>query len=138
MAFSIRLTGIAKDGSELFCIEPHWWSIAELHKNIKPKWTVTNDTGSYEDQDTDISIEEARILHEQFKPVLLDLIDFNSKCVESEKTSTDQYAALRLKEYVDYVAALHSHLQTIEAAIGANSAATSHFHLCIFEWESGL
>jgi hypothetical protein len=138
MAYSIRFTGIGKDKVERFCIEPDWWDISELGKHVNLKWTVTNETGSYVDKDADISTDEARILHEQFKHRLLEKIAYNSRCVEAEKGRTDQYASSRLAGYMEYVTALKAALQAMDSAVGDGSAGFSHFHVCVFEWDSGL
>ena len=98
MAFSVRIEGIDAHGSRAFSIEPHWWKIPELGKNVKFNWIRSNDTGSYLDNDADISIDEARILHEQFKPELEKLIAFNIECLESSKERTDEHASSVIKQ----------------------------------------
>jgi hypothetical protein len=138
MAYSIRFTGIGRDNVERFCIEPDWWEVSELGKHVNLKWTLTNDTGSYVDKDADVSTAEARILHEQFKHRLLEKIAYNSRCVEAEMGRSDQYASSRLAGYVEYVTALKAALQTMDLAVGDGSADFSHFHVCVFEWDSGL
>ena len=99
---------------------------------------MTNETGSYVDKDADISTAEARILHEQFKHRLLEKIAYNSRCVEAERGRTDQYASSRLAGYVEYVTALKAALQAMDSAVADGSAEFSHFHVCVFEWDSGL
>lgn len=117
MARSIRLTGISKDdGSELLDIEPRWWAIEELDKSVKFRWIESNDTGSYSDLDSDISVDEARTLHEQFK----------SRAIQG------MFSSLDAQEFIK------TDVHAIDSAVGKDSARFSHFHLCIFEWESGL
>jgi hypothetical protein len=138
MAYSLRLSGIGKEkGKELFCIEPTWWKISELAKLVKIHWVTTNETGSYSDDDADISADEFRILHEHFKSVLVELIAFNVGCLESYKKYTDEHAAARVEGYTKYVSQLQGELQTLESALGEDADKFAHFHLCVFEWDSG-
>jgi hypothetical protein len=138
MAYSVRLTGFSKsDGSELLNIEPNWWSVGDIKKYLTCNWKVSNDTGSYRDEDTDISAEQARMLHMQFAPIALDRIAYNEDCVRSERLKSDDNAAVRLAMYVKYVAELKAEFDSIESAVDADSDLFSHFHVCIFEWESG-
>ena len=138
MAYSIRFSGVGKDGATLFSLEPHWWVVSKLVKVVTTGWVTTNDTGSYQDDDVDIPQEVASTLHKMFKPELLHLIEFNTECVESTKLDTDQHAASRLDQYTKYVGELNSALETIEAALGKDAENYSHFHVCVFEWDSGL
>lgn len=138
MAYGLRLSGIEKaKGKVLFLIEPNWWTISELGKLVNLNWVKTNKTGSYSDNDADISLDEVRILHEQFKPVLLELIAYNTGCLETCKKDNDKHAAARLEGYTRYVSQLNGELQTIEAALGEYADKYAHFHLCIYEWDSG-
>lgn len=116
MATSIRLTGFSKkDGSQLLCIEPCWWVIGELNQNVKMNWVESNDTGSYRDDDADISVEEARTLHEQFKP----------------------YAFQGIYSLPDTHHFIKPDLDAIELAVGKGANEFAHFHVCVFEWDSG-
>lgn len=138
MAYSLRLSGFGKqNGKTLFVIEPNWWSISDLKKIVTINWVRTNATGSYSDDDADISADELRILHEYFKPVLLDRIDYNVGCLESYKKDTKKHATTLVEDYTMYVAQLKGELYTIEAALGEDADKFAHFHLCIFAWESG-
>jgi hypothetical protein len=138
MAYSIRIHGLGRDGTELLQMEPHWWEISKLSENVQFKWIESNDTGSYSDDDADISIDEARILHEQFRPELLATIAYNLECVESSKMRTDEHAASVLKQYLDYVERLQSALNALDFAVGEGAGDFSHFHICVFEWDSGF
>lgn len=138
MAYSVRFTGFSKsDGSELLNIEPSWWSVGDLKKYLTCKWKVSNDTGSYRDEDADILIDQARMLHQKFAPIALDRITFNENCIRSERLKSDEYAAIRLADYVKCVAEQKAEFDSIDLAVGADSDQFSHFHVCIFEWESG-
>lgn len=138
MAYGLRFSGIdKKEGKELFQIEPRWWAISEVRGLVANNWVSTNETGSYSDSDMDISLEEARELHEQFKPEILKMIAYNGSCLESYKTRTDSHAKKLVADYSEYVSRLEEKLHTIETALGADANKFSHFHLCIFEWDSG-
>jgi len=138
MAYGLRLSGIGKNESkELFQIEPTYWTISEVRRLVTLNWVRTNETGSYSDDDADISIDEARKLHENFKPEILKKIAYNVSCLESYTNSTDEHAANLAADYSTYVLQLEGELHTIETALGADADKFSHFHLCIFEWDSG-
>ncbi len=141
MADSIRLSGFGKDKKEKFCFEdPCGWVVAEVRKASKhwaQRWVITN-TASYRDADADISLDEARKLHRLFKPKLLWDIEYNTECMESYKTSTLKHAAKLLADYTKYVEQLNAELETIESALGKDAGSFSHFHICIFEWDSGM
>lgn len=78
----LRLTGIGKDGAVLLTMEPHWWEITKLGESVSLTWISTSEDG-YVDKDADVTLSQARTLHEQFKPKLLELIETNSKAAES-------------------------------------------------------
>ncbi len=138
MAHDLQLSGIGRaNGKAPFRIESNWWTISDLGKLVKLNWVKSNKTGSYSDDDADISADEVRILHEHFKPVLLERIAFNVGCLESYKKDTDKHAAARVEDYTRYVSRLKEELQTIEAALGEDAGKFAHFHLCVFEWDSG-
>jgi hypothetical protein len=139
MAYSVRFTGFRKsDGSEIFILEPSWWTEKEVKKLLTCRWIVSNDTGSYRDEDADISVEQARALHAHFAPAALHQIAFNEDCVRAIRLDTDENAASRLATYVNCVSALKREFDSVETAVGADCDQYSHFHVCIFEWESGL
>lgn len=138
MAYGIRFTGIDKDGVTQLDIEPHWWTISELGDRVELKWVKSNETGSYTDQGADMSVDEARVLHLQFRQELAELIVYNEDCIKDEEESTDKHAAQRLAEYTKYVESLKANLNALDLAVGDNAPNFSHFHVCIFEWESGL
>ena len=88
MATDLRFTGLGKDGAELLCMEPRWWEITKLEERVHLKWVSTYNYG-YEDLDANVTLDQARTLHEQFKPKLLELIETNSKAAESTKHLTE-------------------------------------------------
>ena len=138
MAYSIRFSGVSKaDGTESFHFEPDWWSVDEVRKCTQFKWVETNDTGSYTDEDADISADEASQLFNKFKRHILKEIEYNAHCVESYKKDTDQYAAIRVNDHEKHLASLKAELETIQSALGVDRGKFSHFHVRIFEWESG-
>jgi hypothetical protein len=79
MAFDILFQGIGRDGNARLTLEPHWWDIGDVRLRFKDRWVVTNETGSYMDEDADITLEEARALHEQYRPKLVHLIELNER-----------------------------------------------------------
>ncbi len=138
MAYGLRLTGHSQaDGNELLQMEPTWWTISEVRNLVPRKWVKTDETGSYTDENLDISVELARQLHEHFKPAMLKEIAFNVSCLESCKNASDANAVVRGATYSEYVAQLREKLHTIETALGSDASKFAHFHLCIFEWDSG-
>ena len=114
MAFSVRVKGISKDGGVLFTLEPLWWDANELKR--ADRFVVTNDTGSYSDYDADFSIEETRTLHEKFR----------------EATVSGIYGVEGWKSRIQPM------MEVLDNALQAGSEKYSHFHVTIFEWESGL
>lgn len=139
MASSIMFSGISKsDGTELFRIEPDWWVPSEIGRNVRLKWIRTNDAGSYSDSNANVSIDEARTLHEQFRPRLEGLIEYNTECLDDCRKDTDPGGALLAEEYAEYVSGLKSHLTTLDLAVGRDAEKYSCFQICVFEWDSGL
>jgi hypothetical protein len=138
MAYSLRLTGIGTDGTELLRIEPHWWEISKLGEKVRIDWVTTNETGSFTDDDAEISVDEGRILHKLFRPALMEKIAYNKKCIESNEPKSHELASVALAMYETYGLELESMLQTLDLAVGADACKFAHFHLCVFAWESGL
>ena len=84
-------------------------------------------------------MEEARSLHRLFKPKLLELIAFNTGPAEKEKKRRIKNGELMNKTgYEHYVEKLNLQLETLESALGKDAGDYSHFHVCIFEWDSGM
>jgi hypothetical protein len=66
MAFSVQLTVYAAaSGLPVLTLEPLWWSAAVLRTD--PRFTATIMDG-YLDLSADLTVEEARALHERFVP----------------------------------------------------------------------
>jgi hypothetical protein len=115
MAFSARLTGYSKqDGSALLRMEPPWWNVELLRRD--PRFAVSNETGGYLDHDADLSVEETQELHERFKPA----------------------ATQGIYEYEGWQQSIQPMLRALDLAFSHRAAEFSHFHVCVFEWESGL
>lgn len=75
-----------------------------------------NETGSYEDCGADLSIDEARHLHEKYKPAATTGI-YN--CEEWQRR-------------------IQPKVRELDAALSPSNTPVTRFHLCVFEWESGL
>ena len=114
MAFSVRIKGITKEGGVSFTLEPSWWDANELKRD--DRFTVTNDTGSYDDYDADLSVEETRALHEQFR----------------EATVSGIYGVEGWQSRIRPI------LDVLDEALEVGNNKYSHFHVTVFEWESGL
>jgi hypothetical protein len=135
MAASVlRVTGIGKDGAVLLSMEPHWWDIKKLEERVQLTWLSTSEPG-YNDLDADITLDQAKTLHEQFKPKLLELIETNSEAAESTKHLTENLDPPRENAYAKYVRELRSDLAELDAAFAENSSLYSRFHLLIYEWD---
>ena len=65
MAFSVRVTGYAPAGEQLFDLEPPWWDQAELRQDPRMRSTVSD---GYLDYDAELSAQETHALHEHFRP----------------------------------------------------------------------
>ena len=110
MAFSVKIKGFAKDSKKILLeMEPPWWDTNQLKKDNR--FVISNDTGSYFDYDADVSVEEMKEIHERFRPAS------NSgvfKCDDWQPMIND-----------------------LDKALYSDSANYSHFHINVFEWESG-
>ena len=112
MAFAVRLIGYAKSNdSALVDIEPSWWDPHELMCDAR--FVQSNDTGSYFDYDADLSVAETRELHERFKPA----------------------ASGRGDKYQEAVRPM---IERLDALFTSDESGLSHFHVRVFQWESGL
>ena len=138
MAYSLRITGIGTDGTETLRMEPHWWDISKLGEHVKLRWVTTNATGSYSDDAADVAAGDCRKLHELFRPALLEKIASNEECIQANKPDTEEFSRERLSMYEEYGAELESTLQTLDLAFGSEAGKFAGFHLCLFEWDSGL
>ena len=115
MAFAVLITGYSKDaGQVLLKVEPPWWYADQLRND--DRFAHTNETGSYSDYDADVSLEEMREIHEEFRLA----------------------ATTGVYENHEWQARIQPMLKELDEALSAGSDAYSHFHICVFEWESGL
>ena len=115
MAFSVRIIGISKKtGKALLDMEPQWWRANQLEDD--ERFVMSND-GSYFDYDADLSIEEMKDLHEQFKRAAITDTVYGS----------DQWQEI-----------IQSKLELLDKALYSETDQYSHFHVTVFEWESGL
>lgn len=67
-------------------------------------------------------------------------IAYNTECIESarKQKGTRAFSSARLKDYLKHVSKLQSYLTTLDSAVGEGTENFSHFHVRIFEWDSGL
>ncbi len=115
VAFSVRIIGYSKETQEpSFEMEPPWWPKSDLM--VDPRFRVSNDTGGYLDYDADLSVEEAREMHEQFKPE----------------------ATRGVYEYSGWQKLIQPMLKELDLIFVARTHEFSHFRVNVFEWESGL
>lgn len=114
MAFAVRITGCGDDGAgPAFEMETPWWPARELRED--PRFRATVDHG-YLDYTADLSRDEARELHERFRP----------------RATQGVYA------FADWQAILRPLVEELDRALGAPDARELRVHVCVFEWESGL
>ena len=114
MAFSVRIKGIDRKSERVTLnMELPWWSPQEL---IGDKRFVETNEGGYLDYDADVSLEEMIAIHEMFVPEATSKMD---GCKEWQKI-------------------IQPMLQELTEALYIFGGLYSHFHITIFEWESGL
>jgi len=115
MAFSVRIIGQGVGyGETLLDLEPMWWSADTLMRD--PRFVEERDeTGSYLDYTADLTVAEARQLHEQFR----------------EEAVTGLYGDEGWRERT------HPLLHQLDAAFGPRAHEFGRFLVRVFEWESG-
>ncbi len=114
MAFSVRLTGLAKNtGKQLFQTEPPWWPAKTLKDDPRMKKSVTD---GYLDYRATLSLAEAQALHERYRPE----------------------ARIGVFELEAWQKTIRPMLAELDAVLGPRSAEFGEFEICVFEWESGL
>ena len=114
MAFSVKIEGIAKKkGKVLLNMEPPWWDESNL---INDERFVKSNEGGYLDYDADVSLEEMREMHDRFRSA----------------ATRGVYACEEWQEIIQPM------LREIEEALYIFGGLYSHFHINVFEWESGL
>lgn len=115
MAFSVRIVGFSKGaGKVLLEMEPQWWDADQLQED--DRFIASNDTGSYFDFDADMSVEEMKEIHERFRPA-----------ATSGVFENDEWQEI-----------IQPKLKNLDEALYSSSGNYSHFHINVFEWESGL
>ena len=114
MAFSVRFTGYTQGvKSKLLDLEIPWWDVDALREDSR---FVVSNQGGYWDYNANLSCEEARALHEQFKP----------------------RATRGVYEYGGWQKIIQPMLKELDSAFALPKSHFSHFHVSVFEWESGL
>lgn len=115
MAFSVKISGISKEtGGAVLHMEPPWWNADQLTKD--KRFVVSNETGSYFDYDTNVSVKEMRELHEGFRLAAV----------------TGVYGSDGWQKVITPM------LQKLDEALYSQQAVYSYFHITVFEWETGL
>ncbi len=95
-------------------MEPRWWDADQLRTD--ERFVKSNETGSYFDHDADLSVEEMREIHERFRKI----------------TSAGLYKHGQWREIIQPM------LKELDEALYSGATDYSHFHIRVFEWESGL
>lgn len=113
MALGIKLTAYVGDRC-VFNVEPRWWDADALTED--PRFTRSNDTGSYPDWDADLTVDELRELHERFRA----------------KASAGIYGFPEWQRRIAPVIA------EIDSALAGEKGELSGSHVLVFTWDSGL
>ena len=115
MAFSLKVTGYSrKDGRALMEIEPNWWDAQELMQDRR--FAEPQQQGRFQHYHADLSLDEMRELHDRYK---------------GNVTTIQRWLCFRFKKLSPPCRELHH-------ALHRRSRNYSHFHVNVFEWESGL
>jgi len=115
MAFDVMITGLAKTGETLLELNPvPWWDSELLLKD--DRFTVSNETGSYADFDADFTVEAMRELHEYFRPAA-------TAGVYGEK---------------EWQKSIRPMMKELDQALYEQADRYAHFHVNVYEWETGL
>jgi hypothetical protein len=113
VAFSVKIIGYAGAGKQIFDMEPPWWDQAELRQDPRMRKTVSD---GYLDYDAELSTQEARDLHEHFRP----------------RATRGAFADEAWQEIIQPM------LRQLDAYLGRKPEHLSHCRIHVFEWESGL
>jgi len=114
MAFAIRITGYTRKANEpSFEMEPPWWPEKELRDD--PRFQASQADG-YLDYTADLSVAEARALHERFKP----------------RASRGVFA------FAGWQKIIRPMLAELDLVFGPRADEFSRFRVVVFEWESGM
>ncbi len=95
-------------------IEPRWWDPEALCAD--PRFSMTNETGSYIDWRADLTEDDFRALHEAFRP----------------------QATSGIYGIADWQRVIQPQLQVIDGALAGALGAISNVKVTVLEWESGL
>jgi hypothetical protein len=114
VAFAVRIIGFTDGGAELtFEMAPPWWPERELREDPRFRASISD---GYLDYDADLSVEETRDLHERFKG----------------RATQGVYA------FASWQAIIQPMIGELDRILAAPVAHRPRFHMCVFEWESGL
>jgi hypothetical protein len=115
MAISIKISVHTIGAMEAqLHLEPRWWPADELCRD--PRFKHTNQTGSYGDWDAELSEEEFSELHERYRPLA------------TGGVWSDPAWQKRIQPQ----------LRILDAVLDGGLGTISCFHVCAFEWDSGL
>lgn len=95
-------------------MEPPWWPDREIRED--PRFQASKTASGYLDYGAELSVEEARKMHERFRP----------------RATTGVY------EYSGWQEIIQPMLRDLDLVFGPRAHEFSHFHVGVFEWESGL
>jgi hypothetical protein len=119
MAWSVRIESlrdsVESDGgaARKFQMEPVWWPEKILMED--PRFIETRDLCGYLDYSADLSLDEARELHERFKPL----------------------SALGVYSFEDWQKRIRPMVAELDAVFGSPAPEFHRFLVSVFEWESG-
>ena len=115
MSYDVMIIGCSKDGQPLFQLDPvWWWDSDELMED--DRFTMKQETSSYTDFEADFTLTDMRQLHERFRPAV------NEGVFEGEKW----------QENIQPV------MKALDTALYKQARVYHHFHVTVYEWESGL
>jgi hypothetical protein len=111
---TISFYGTTDASDAALCIWARWWDAEVLCAD--PRFTTTNETGSYFDWSADLSLVEFTNLHDMFRA----------------KTMSGLYAA------PDWQKVIQPKIQAIDGALAGALGEISRINVHVSEWESGL
>ena len=114
MAYEVEIHGYSKGGAIIFNMKPSWWSSYRLIKDDRFESFEVN--RGYLDYGATLSIDEMRVLHENFK----------------NDTKTAAPSTPEWQKIID------SNIEDLEVVLYEKSNDYSKFSVNINEWESGF
>jgi hypothetical protein len=111
---TIRFYRVGGSDEPALRVEPRWWDADELCAD--PRFTMTNETGSYFDWSADLTVAEFRAMHEDFRPL----------------------ATSSFYEAPDWQEIIQPRMQVIDGALSGALGEIEKINVTVFEWESGL